>query len=206
VNPTRSAPYCPPTSPKAITIRDVLLGSAADARNTAYQQLRRRGGISALDLPILSDPAQDMVYEQAAGCVVELLDIEIVTALAEAWRTHSALTAPLSLDSSRAIQVIELAAHRVTYTCQPSIELMVDGSSHAKVPCELVAVFDVHGLAGAVQAGRLVSVRRGDCDLTASFVVAGRTIALRKTRLDLRLSLHLGAGIWLAPAGAGTPA
>lgn len=206
MNPTGSIPDCPPTSPNAITIRDVLLGNAADARSTAYHQLRRRGGTAALNLPILSDPAQDMVYEQAAACVVELLDIEIVTALAEAWRTHSALTAPLSLDSPRAVQAVELAAHRVTYTCQPSIEILVDGSSHAKVPCELVAVFDVHGLAGAVQAGRLVSVRRGDCDLTASFVVAGRTIALRKTRLDLRLSLQVGAGIRLAPAGADAPA
>jgi hypothetical protein len=192
--------------PNAITIRDVLLGSPADARGTAYQQLRRRGGISALNLPILSDPAQDIVYEQAAACVVELLDIEIVSALAEAWRTHPVLTAPPSLDSPRAVQAVELAAHRVTYTCQPSIELLVDGSRHAKVPCELVALFDVQGLAGAVQAGRLVSVRRGECDLTASFVVAGRTIALRKTRLDLRLSLHLGAGLRLAQAGASTPA
>jgi hypothetical protein len=128
---------------------------------------------------------------------VLLLDLSIADVLGQAWRGHRRLVAAAEATHAdpTAIQAVDLANHRITYTSRPSVDVHVDEVYRTTVHCELDLVFDVHGLAGAVHKGRLVSVRRGRCRLTASLAVAGRTAATQQATLDLRTTLRLGDGI-----------
>lgn len=142
-------------------------------------------------------PVPDMAREQTASAIARLLELSIADVLGEAWRRHRTLVAAAQATQANpsAIQAVDLATHRITYTSRPSVDVHVNEVHQTTVHCELNLVFDVHGLAGAVHNGRLVSVRRGRCQLTASLAVAGRTVATQHAALDLRAALDLGDGV-----------
>jgi len=70
----------------------------------------------------------------------------------------------------------------------------------ANVHLLLSLVIEIQALTATVRYGRLTALQIGRCDVGASVVIEGTTVAHRQSQLQLPLSIPLGAGLPL-----GTP-
>jgi len=89
---------------------------------------------------------------------------------------------------------VELAAHTITSTHHPFVELLVDDVHVATVRFELGVAFVVKGFVVTVHHGRLAALS-GGCDVTATLAAEGRQLAKREAHLQLPLLVRLGGGI-----------
>ena len=91
------------------------------------------------------------------------------------WRRYSALTsaAERTLAAPGSEEVVLLATHRVTWTYEPHIDLLVDGRKVTSLELQMTVVFDLHGVAAVVQLGDLVALRGGGCLITATLAARG---------------------------------
>ena len=63
-----------------------------------------------------------------------------------------------------------------------------------RVHCELSVEFLVQAVVGVVGDGRLLELRCGYCDVTATLDAEGRQLAARQVRLELPGVIRLGGG------------
>jgi hypothetical protein len=87
---------------------------------------------------------------------------------------------------------VVLATHRVVSTHHPTLDLTVNDITIHTFAFELKAVFDLNGVAAVLRQGELISLKGGECVLTATLTLEGTPLELsRKRRIDLALVIPL---------------
>jgi hypothetical protein len=88
-------------------------------------------------------------------------------------------------------EVVVLATHRVAWSCDPHLDLLVDGVRVTTLDFELAVTFDLDGVVAVVRLGDLVALRVGECTITSSLTLQGTTLAHRKGRTPPAVVLPL---------------
>jgi hypothetical protein len=178
-----------------------------DDRDTAaavVDTLERKGGLGAVSdaLGGLSEAGQATVTEEIATVAAGLAAIDISAVLVSAWSKYAALAdaARATVADPAAHRVVDVAAHEITSEHKPYVDVLVNEVRVTRVAVELRLVFLIVGLAATVRQGRLVGLRGGRCDLTASLAVERVPVASRPWQLDLPLVVRLGDGVPLLAA------
>ena len=88
-------------------------------------------------------------------------------------------------------EVVVLATHRVAWSYDPHLDLLVDGVRVTTLDFELGVTFDLDGVVAVVRHGELVALRAGQCTITASLSLQGTTLAQRRARMHAAVVLPL---------------
>jgi hypothetical protein len=96
-------------------------------------------------------------------------------------------------------ELVEIARQRIVASHAPTVDVVVNGSQVAAVRLNLSVVFVIEALSASVRAGRLVALRSGHCDMTATLAVEDVVIATHREQVQLPLVMNLGTGIPLLP-------
>jgi hypothetical protein len=120
--------------------------------------------------------------------------------LLRGWREHRDIVsaARRTLAAPGSTELVGMSAHEVTLDQRPSVNVLVDGHQVASLQLGLSIVFDVNAVLLGIGGGRLVAVRSGRCDITATLAVQGTDLLVRHTRLELPGVIPL-RGIRLLP-------
>jgi hypothetical protein len=145
----------------------------------------------------LPERIQGEVAEQVRRVGAEILDIDLSDVLLGAWcgwRTvHD--EAVRSRAEPGTPRIVDLAAHKVELAQEPYVEVLVDQTQVCKVVVTVKLCFSVEGLTLVLRNARIVSLRTGDVELTATVAVADKELASRKQRYDVGAAIQLGDGI-----------
>jgi hypothetical protein len=141
---------------------------------------------------------------EVSAAVSGLLDVSLIGMLVAGWRAHHDLTmaARRTLAAPGITELVRLATHEITVTLHPSVTVLVDGRRVATLDLDLSVVLDVTALLGGVRDGRLIAVRSGRCDITATLAIGGTDVISRQASLQLPGVIPLNRGIPLLAAAA----
>jgi hypothetical protein len=95
-----------------------------------------------------------------------------------------------------------MSSHEVTLDQRPSVSVLVDGHRVATLQIGLSMVFEINALLLGISAGRLVTIRSGRCDITATLAVQATDLIVRHAHLELPDVFRLRRGFRLLPADA----
>jgi len=151
----------------------------------------------AASLGRLSRAGQAAVAGELAATVGSLLAVDLRTVLVDGWRTGARLrkAAHASIAEPNSSIVVDLARHRLSYTYQPHIDLLVDGHPVGSLAVVLSLVFDIASAQATVHAGLLTALRCGQTNLTATLTRADRQIINKTGTIDAALVIPLGDGV-----------
>jgi hypothetical protein len=170
----------------------------APDENTLTRSVSNSGVLSDLagSLGRLSHAGHAAVAGELAAAVANLLTVDLRTILTDGWRTGAQLrkAAHASIAEPNSSIVVDLARHRLSYTYQPHIDLLVDGHPVASLPAALSLVFDIASAQATVHAGRLSALRCGQTNLTAALTLASQQIISKTGSIDAALVAPLGDG------------
>jgi hypothetical protein len=190
------------TTPTAL---DLLFGADTDAAETlAGEILSPRGdqdlGRALAQLPEMTRRA---AVQEAATAAAGLLKVDLIGVLVRGWREHRDIVsaARRTLAAPASTELVSMSAHEVTLEQRPSVSVLVDGQRVATLELGLSIVFDVNALLLLIGGGRLVAVRSGRCEITATLAVQGADLLVRQAHLELPGVIPLGQGIRLLPVG-----
>jgi len=184
-------------STEPVSARVFLLGDAgADTVEVLTHSLSEHGVTqSAIQgLRSLSGSALEAVNHEVATVADRLLNLDLGDVLMSGWRKYTELTkaAERTLATPGSEEVVILATHRVVSTHHPSVELLIDGIKVHTFVFELKVVFDLNGVTAVLRRGHLVSLRGGECLVTATLTLEGTPLELsRKGRINLPLLVQL---------------
>jgi len=141
--------------------------------------------------------------QEAATAAAGLLKVDLIGVLVRGWREHGDIVAAArrSLAAPASTELVSMSAHEVTLEQHPSVGVLVDGQRVATLELGLSIVFDVNALLLLINGGRLVAVRSGRCEITATLAVQGADLLVRQAHLELPGVIPLGRGIRLLPVG-----
>jgi hypothetical protein len=185
------------------TALDVLFGPDADAaaETLASEISSPRGGQdlgrALADLP---ETITTAATQEAGTTMAALLKVDLIGVLLRGWREHRDIVsaARRTLAAPGSTELVGMSAHEVTLDQRPSVNVLVDGHHVASLQLGLSIVFDVNAVLLGISGGRLVAVRSGRCDITATLAVQGTDLLVRHTRLELPGVIAL-RGIRLLP-------
>lgn len=194
-----------------VSARVFLLGDDTDTVEVLSRSFSERGlAQSALrGLCSLSGSALQAVNHEIATVADGLLNLDLGDVLLSGWHKYIELTkaAERTLASPGSEEVVVLATHRVVSTHHPSVELLIDGVKAHTFVLELKVVFDLSGVTAVLRQGNLVTLRAGECVVTATLTLEGTSLQLsRKGRINLPLALQLHRPIPLTRQGRHQPA
>jgi hypothetical protein len=184
-------------STEPVSARVFLLGDAgADTVEVLTRSLSEHGVTQSViqGLRGLSGSALEAVNHEVATVADGLLNLDLGDALMSGWRKYTELTkaAERTLATPGSEEVVILATHRVVSTHHPSVELLIDGIKVHTFVFELKVVFDLNGVTAVLRRGHLVSLRGGECLVTATLTLEGTPLELsRKGRINLPLLVQL---------------
>jgi hypothetical protein len=187
------------------TALDLLFGPDADA--TAAETLASeisspRGGQDlGRALANLPETISTAATQEAGTTMAALLKVDLIGVLLRGWREHRDIVsaARRTLAAPGSTELVGMSAHEVTLDQRPSVNVLVDGHHVASIQLGLSIVFDVNAVLLGISGGRLVAVRSGRCDITATLAVQGTDLLVRQTRLELPGVIPLRRGIRLLP-------
>lgn len=188
------------------TALDLLFGQNTDAAETLAAEILPPGGDQDLGraLARLPEMTRKAAVREVAATAAGLLEVDLIGVLARGWREHTDIVsaARRTLAAPASTELVSMSAHEVTLEQHPSVSVLVDGQRMAALELGLSLVFDVNALMLLISGGRLVAVRSGHCDITATLAVQGTDLLVRRAHLELPGVISLGRGIRLLPAGA----
>ncbi len=198
------------TSTAPVTMRSFLFdtGTGADTAEAISHALNEHGvaGSALQGVRHLSASATKTVDREIGTVVDGLLEMDLGDILVSGWRKHRSLTdaARRTLATPGSEEVVALAAHRVTATYRPHVDLLVDSAKVNTFEFELTTLFDLTGVAAVVSRGDLVAVQGGACTVTATLTLEGAQLAQRQGHLDPALIVRLQPGMPLIDKAATT--
>jgi hypothetical protein len=141
--------------------------------------------------------------QEAATAAAGLLKVDLLGVLVRGWREHGDIVAAArrTLAAPASTELVSMSAHEVTLEQRPSVSVLVDGQRVATLELGLSIVFDVNALLLLINGGRLVAVRSGRCEITATLAVQGTDLLVRQAHLELPGVIPLGRGTRLLPVG-----
>jgi hypothetical protein len=188
------------------TALDLLFGPDADAAETLAGEILSPGGDQSLGRAIahLSETTRQAAAQEAATTMAALLKADLAGVLVGGWREHRDIVsaARRTLAAPGRTELVSMATHEVTLDQRPSVGVLVDGLQVATVQFGLSIAFDVNALLLGISGGRLVTVRSGRCDITATLAVQGTDLFVRHAHLELPDVFRLRRGIRLLPVDA----
>jgi hypothetical protein len=185
---------------------DLLFGPDTDAAETLAGEILRPGGDQSLGRAIahLPETTRQAAAQEAAITTAALLKVDLAGVLVRGWSEHrdivSAARRTLAVPGST--ELVSVASHKVTLDQRPSVSVLVDGHRVATLQIGLSMVFEIKVLLLGISAGRLVTIRSGRCDITATLAVQGTDLFVRHAHLELPDVLRLRRGFRLLPADA----
>ena len=190
------------TTPTAL---DLLFGADTDAAETLAGEILSPGGDQDLGraLAHLPEMTRRAAVQEAATAAAGLLKVDLIGVLVRGWREHGDIVAAArrTLAAPASTELVSMSAHEVTLEQRPSVSVLVDGQRVATLELGLSIVFDVNALLLLINGGRLVAVRSGRCEITATLAVQGTDLLVRQAHLELPGVIPLGRGTRLLPVG-----
>jgi hypothetical protein len=190
------------TTPTAL---DLLFGGGTDAAEILAGEILSPGGDQNLGraLAHLPEMTRKAAVQEAATAAAGLLKVDLIGVLVRGWREHGDIVAAArrTLAAPASTELVSMSAHEVTLEQRPSVSVLVDGQRVATLELGLSIVFDVNALLLLISGGRLVAVRSGRCEITATLAVQGADLLVRQAHLELPGAIPLGRGIRLLPVG-----
>jgi hypothetical protein len=190
------------TTPTAL---DLLFGADTDAAETLAGEILSPRGDQDLGraLAHLPEMTRRAAAQEAATAAAGLLKVDLIGVLVRGWREHRDIVsaARRTLAAPASTELVSMSAHEVTLEQRPSVSVLVDGQRVATLELGLSIVFDVNALLLLISGGRLVAVRSGRCEITATLAVQGADLLVRQAHLELPGVIPLGQGIRLLPVG-----
>jgi hypothetical protein len=190
------------TTPTAL---DLLFGADTDAAETLAGEILSPRGDQDLGraLAYLPEMTRRAAAQEAATAAAGLLKVDLIGVLVRGWREHRDIVsaARRTLAAPASTELVSMSAHEVTLEQRPSVSVLVDGQRVATLELGLSIVFDVNALLLLISGGRLVAVRSGRCEITATLAVQGADLLVRQAHLELPGVIPLGQGIRLLPVG-----
>ena len=153
-------------------------------------------------MPEARKAADDTLASVTAG----LLDIDLGDVLIYGWRTHDRLVkaARQTMRVPGRQEVVQLGCHQVTWTKDPTVDLLVDGVRVHTFRFHLTMVFEVDVASAVVQEGKLTALKAGDSSVTGTLTLemprGNIQLIEQKRSMNLHLIVHLRGGIPLLPA------
>ncbi|MGH3899004.1 MAG: hypothetical protein ACRDTA_12300 [Pseudonocardiaceae bacterium] len=187
-----------PELTRPLTARIFLLGESQgeDTPERVARSLNERGitGSAVEGVRRLSASARKAVEDEIATVAEGLLDFDLGSVLVSGWRKYTELTcaAERTLAVPGSEEVVILAAHKVSSTHHPSIELLVDGVKVENFVFDLTVEFDLTGVVAVVQRGELVALRGGECTITVTLTFEKiPLVPPQKRKIDLAIVVPL---------------
>lgn len=148
----------------------------------------------------LSTPARAAALSDIGAAVNEFLRADLAGLLCSGWQNYAKLRAAAreSLTEPGVKRTIDVDAHTVTWTHDPSVELFYDHQSILQIPLAIRLDVDVVYLVVDIVDGFLTGVRGGSCRGVVSLVVAAAPPFRRAVDLDLGVRFQLRRPIPLA--------
>jgi hypothetical protein len=141
-----------------------------------------------------------------------LLKVDLIGVLVRGWSEHRNIisAARRTLAAPGSTELVGMSSHEVKLDQRPSVSVLVDGQQVATLQFGLSIVFDVNALLLGISGGRLITVRSGRCEITATLAVQGTDLFVRHSHLELPGLFALRRGFRLLPvdaypAGEGVP-
>ncbi|WP_157171848.1 hypothetical protein [Nocardia higoensis] len=148
--------------------------------------------------PIVTAALRSTALREVTAAVEHLLRIDLAAVLAEGWRRYDRLREAAGRTRSGGTEQVELLEHEITRTCDPRLEVTVDGNPVGELDLELRVAILLRPLTATVRGGLLVALGPGDCTVSASVSAAGLGRLLRRehtlpvaTLVDLRRPIPL---------------
>ncbi|MFB8172442.1 hypothetical protein ACFC60_31290 [Kitasatospora purpeofusca] len=194
------------------TARVLLFGTdtPGNAVDALAGSLHGQGTVGTLlhGVPRLTGAAGRAVEREVATALDRQLGRDLFGFAAAGWSRYAALTAAArrTRGDASSEEVVALADHRITSTCSPRVDLLVDGAPVGSVRMELTLVIELAGIVAVVRQARLVALRAGSCTVTGTLTVDREKIVQRSRRYDLPGAVGLRNGIPLLADEADPPA
>jgi len=185
---------------------DLLFGPDTDAAETLAGEILWPGGDQSLGRAIahLPETTRQAAAQEAATTMAALLKVDLAGVLVRGWSEHrdivSAARRTLAVPGST--ELVSMSSHEVTLDQRPSVSVLVDGHRVATLQFGLSIVFEINALLLGISGGRLVTIRSGRCDITATLAVQATDLFVRHAHLELPDVLRLRRGFRLLPADA----
>lgn len=185
---------------------DLLFGPDTDAAETLAGEILWPGGDQSLGRAIthLPETTRQAAAQEAATTTAALLKVDLAGVLVRGWSEHreilSAARRTLAVPGST--ELVSMAKHEVKLDQRPTVSVLVDGHQVATLQIGLSMVFEIEVLLLVITGGRLVTIRSGRCDITATLAVQGTDLFVRHAHLELPDVLRLRRGFRLLPADA----
>lgn len=187
-----------PELTRPLTARIFLLGESQgeDTPERVARSLNERGitGSAVEGVRRLSASARKAVEDEIATVAEGMLDFDLGSVLVSGWRKYTELTcaAERTLAEPGSEEVVILAAHKVSSTHHPSVELLVDGVTVETFVFDLTVEFDLTGVVAVVRRGELVALRGGECIITATLTFEKiPLVPPQKRKIDLAIVVPL---------------
>jgi hypothetical protein len=188
------------------TALDLLFGPDIDAAKTLAGEILSPRGDQDLGraLARLPEMTRKAAVQEASATAAGLLKVDLIGVLARGWREHADIVAAArrTLAAPASTELVSMSAHEITLEQHPSVSVLVDGQRMTTLELGLSLVFDISFLMLLISGGRLVAVRSGHCDITATLAVQGADLLARQAHLELPGVISLRRGIRLLPADA----
>jgi hypothetical protein len=197
------------TPQAGLTARVLLLGSNTDADLKKLRTaLSDHGAVSKVggELARLSPPAREAAYDTLASVTAGLLDVDLGDAFVFGLRTYQSLVqaAEETLRVPGRQEVVALASYQVSWTRQPAVDLLIDGTRIHTFRFQLTLLFEVEVAAAVVQDGKMIALKSGDGSVTGTLALemlgSDVTLLQQERKIDLHLIVRLGSGIPLTEA------
>ena len=181
--------------PDEVTFRRFALGADDGGPELLVQPIGRSDVIQSMGG--VAKATRGAVATELASAVAGVLDFDLVGVIVSGWKKYDALVEAgrrTAADPSTE-EVVELATHRITSVHRPTVDLLLDGVRIGTLHVEATFECVLQGVVATVSRGRLVGLRSGRFDATATVSADGVEIARKEGVLDLHLETSLGAGI-----------
>jgi hypothetical protein len=144
----------------------------------------------------------EAAVREVATAAAQLLDVNLTDMLIAGWRDYKHLTSAArhTLAGTGSTELLNLATHQITGSLEPYISLLIDSYPIAKIQLNLSVACEIKAMIAKISVGRLVGVRTGYCDITATLTIENAEIVSRTTRLELPGLINFAQGIRLLPA------
>lgn len=190
---------------RAPTALDLLFDPNTDAAEALASEILSPGGDQNLDHALARFPemTRRAAAREAATTAAALLKVDLVEVLMRGWRKHRDIisAARRTLAAPGSTELVIVTSHQIKLDHRPSISVLVDGQRVATLQLGLSIVFDLNAVLLGISGGRLIGVRSGRCDITATLAVQGTDLLVKRGHLELPGVISLRRGIRLLPVG-----
>jgi uncharacterized protein with PIN domain len=155
----------------------------------------------------LSAAARETATREIATAGAGLLELDLGGLLVTGWQRYRALVEAghRTAAAPGRQEIVEIITQRIGASANPHVDLFINDVRVATIHFGLGLEFQVRALTAVVRWGRIVALESGRCKVTASLSIEGVEVASRSAESDLRLLVHLGAGIPLVPEAPNVP-